>query len=83
VTSGANSKAGVPARATVGVVSCQDCTQIFAPAHRNFRSARWSHSTNKKTHKLRRLLAQNVESAHRLVIPRGADSPSYPNFTFP
>jgi hypothetical protein len=38
----------VPAQATVGVSSRQDCPQISAPAHRNFRSARWSHPTNKR-----------------------------------
>jgi hypothetical protein len=38
----------VPARATVGVSGRQDCSQISAPAHRDTRSARLSHPTNKK-----------------------------------
>ncbi|MFT5094778.1 MAG: hypothetical protein ACI8P0_002121 [Planctomycetaceae bacterium] len=47
MTSEANQTAGVPARATVGDSKRQNCSQTSAPAHRNFRSARWSHPTNK------------------------------------
>ena len=45
VTSGANQTAGVPARATVEVCSREDYSEISAPAHRKYRSARWSHPT--------------------------------------
>jgi hypothetical protein len=45
VTSGANCKAGVPARSTVEVRNRDDCSQFSAPAHRNFRLTRWSHPT--------------------------------------
>jgi len=48
VTSGANQTAGVPARATVGVCCRQVCSQISAPAHRDYRLARWSHPTIEK-----------------------------------
>jgi hypothetical protein len=48
VTSGANQTAGVPARATVEVRGREDFSQISAPAHRKYRSARLSHPTDEK-----------------------------------
>jgi hypothetical protein len=63
VTSGANQTAGVPARATVGVRGRHDCSQISSPAHREFRSARWSHPTDReRTLRERELIAQHLES---------------------
>jgi hypothetical protein len=54
VTSGANQTAGVPARATLGVRSRQNWSLISAPAHRNSRSARWSHPTLKNSQALQK-----------------------------